>query len=75
MNTIRTSVLCALLATTAVPHAVKAHEFWLQPQQFRAQPAQAVPLSMLVGHGDHSARSSIPARRITRFEVIGPGNV
>jgi uncharacterized GH25 family protein len=74
MNAIRTSVLGALLIATTVPHAAKAHEFWLQPQQFWSQPAQAMPLSMRVGHGDHSARSSIPARRITRFEVIGPGD-
>jgi hypothetical protein len=29
-------------------------------------------LSLLVGHGQHSARSKIPPRRITRFEVLGP---
>jgi uncharacterized GH25 family protein len=72
MNALRTSVLCALLVTSAVPHAAKAHQFWLQPKQFWSEPAQAVPLSLLVGHGDHSAPSTIPARRIARFEVIGP---
>ena len=74
MNTLRTSVLCALIITSTIPHAAKAHEFWLQPKQFWSEPAQRVPLSLLVGHGDHSARSSIPARRITRFEVLGPGD-
>lgn len=73
MSAIRTSVLGALLITAIVPHAARAHEFWLQPQQFWWQPTQTVPLSLLVGHGDHSARSKISARRITRFEVIGPG--
>lgn len=74
MKTIPASVLYALLTTMIVPHTASAHEFWLQPQQFWAEPAQVVPISMLVGHGGHSARSSIPSRRITRFEVIGPGN-
>jgi uncharacterized GH25 family protein len=74
MNAIRTSVLGALLMSAIVPHAARAHEFWLQPQQFQWEPTQTVPLGMRVGHGDHSARSNIPARRITRFEVIGPSN-
>jgi uncharacterized GH25 family protein len=69
MNAARTSVLCALLMTSMVS---QAHEFWIQPKQFSWQPAQAMPLSLLVGHSDHSARSKIPSRRITRFEVIGP---
>jgi dipeptidyl aminopeptidase/acylaminoacyl peptidase/uncharacterized GH25 family protein len=74
MMTTRMSALCALLMTLVVSHEASAHEFWLQPKQFWWEPAQSMPLSLRVGHGDHSARSRIPSRRITRFEVIGPGD-
>jgi uncharacterized GH25 family protein len=74
MKMTRTSVLWALLSTSVVAHEASAHEFWLQPEQFWWQPAQSVPVSLLVGHADHSSRSRIPTRRITRFEVIGPSH-
>jgi uncharacterized GH25 family protein len=69
MNVSRTTVMCALLVAA---HAAGAHESWLQPEAFWWQPATPMPLSLLVGHGSHSARSTMPSRRITRFEVIGP---
>ena len=70
-TTTRTSVLMALLTTSIVAPAANAHEFWLQPERFQWEPTQSVPLSLLVGHGDHNERSKVPARRVTRFEVIG----
>jgi uncharacterized GH25 family protein len=72
MKAIRTSVLWALLTTFATTHEASAHEFWLQPKEFSWEPTRAMPLSLLVGHGDHGTRSTIPSRRITRFAVIGP---
>lgn len=69
MNVLHTAVLCALLMTSTV---VGAHEFWLQPKQFRWEPSQTMPVSLRVGHAHHSDRSRIPARRVTRFEVMGP---
>jgi uncharacterized GH25 family protein len=72
MSVARTSVLCALLISSIVPPSASAHEFWLQPKEFSWQPTESMPLSLLVGHSDHSARSKIPSRRITRFEVLGP---
>lgn len=68
----KTTLLWTLLTASIVPHLASAHEFWLQPKQFWSQPAQSIPLSLLVGHGQHSDRSKIPPRRIARFEVIGP---
>jgi uncharacterized GH25 family protein len=67
-----TPVLWAWLMTSVVSHEASAHEFWLQPKQFCWEPWHAVPVSLRVGHGDHSARSKIPARRVMRFEVVGP---
>jgi uncharacterized GH25 family protein len=75
MNAVRTSVLGALLIAAMGSHDASAHDFWLQPQAFRWETTQSMPLSLLVGHGDHSARSKIPARRVTRFEVIGPSTL
>jgi uncharacterized GH25 family protein len=75
VNAIRTTVLGALLMASMASHDANAHDFWLQPEAFSWEPTQSMPLSMRVGHGDHSTRSKIPARRITRFEVIGPSTL
>src|SRR5688500_340901 len=72
MKVMRTSVLFALLTTFVVTPAASAHEFWLQPEEFSWEPMQAMPLSLLVGHGDQSTRSTIPSRRVIRFEAIAP---
>ena len=72
MKVMRTSVLFALLTTFVVTPAASAHEFWLQPKEFSWEPMQVMPLSLLVGHGDHSTRSRIPSRRVIRFEAIAP---
>lgn len=70
----KATLLAALATAASVPGAVKAHEFWLAPEQFWSQPAQSLSMSLLVGHGRDCARAKIPVRRIARFEVIGPGN-
>lgn len=63
----------AVLLTLLISHAANAHEFWLQPAQFRWQAAQSMPLSLLTGHGTQSERSLISSRRILRLEAIAPG--
>lgn len=60
-----------LLALAAMPAA--AHDFWLQPSQYRVAPQATVPLTLQVGHGPYRQRSPIAARRITRFQAIDPG--
>jgi uncharacterized GH25 family protein len=60
-----------LLALAAMPAA--AHDFWLQPSQYRVAPQTTVPLTLQVGHGPYRQRSPIAARRITRFQAIDPG--
>lgn len=59
-----------LLVPAALPAA--AHDFWLQPSPYGFAPNAIVPLSLQVGHGPYRQRSPMPARRITRFEVIDP---
>lgn len=60
----------AVLAWIALPAA--AHDFWLQPQAYWSASATLVPLTLQVGHGPYRQRSPIPARRIVRFQAIGP---
>ncbi|QWP75436.1 DUF4198 domain-containing protein [Lysobacter sp. K5869] len=60
------SVLAALLCSA--PAA--AHDFWIQPERYRAQAQAATGLTLQVGHGRDRQRSAIPSRRIQRFEAI-----
>ena len=49
-----------------------AHDFWIQPDHYRAEPGSIVPLTLQVGHGESRQRSMLPLRRITRFEAVAP---
>jgi uncharacterized GH25 family protein len=49
-----------------------AHDFWLQPTEYWISPDAVTSITLQVGHGPFRQRSPIPARRITRFEVIAP---
>ena len=59
-------LLCAMLSTSPA----QAHDFWLQPARWQAQPGEAVSLTLQVGHGPYRQRSPIPAARILRFESV-----
>ena len=59
------AALC--LATTC-----HAHEFWLQPQNFRPAVGEAAEIALLVGHAEQRQRSPIALRRIQRFAAVGP---
>jgi len=62
-----------LLAAAAVlAGPAQAHDFWIQPQAFRAAAGAQVPLTLQVGDGPDRTRSAIPLRRVTRFEVVAP---
>ena len=49
-----------------------AHDFWLQPMDYWTSPDAVSSFTLQVGHGPFRQRSPIPARRIARFEAIGP---
>ena len=51
---------------------VAAHEFWLEPSAYRVEPDALTSLTLEVGLGASRQRSPIPARRIVRFQAIGP---
>jgi uncharacterized GH25 family protein len=49
-----------------------AHDFWVQPSEYWINPEARTSMTLQVGHGPFRQRSPIPARRITRFQAIGP---
>jgi uncharacterized GH25 family protein len=49
-----------------------AHDFWLQPVDYWINSNALTSITLQVGHGPFRQRSPIPARRVTRFEAIGP---
>lgn len=52
--------------------AAQAHDFWIQPQAFALEPGGATAITLQVGDGAERQRSSIPRRRIVRFEALTP---
>ena len=58
------------LGLLLVSAAAGAHDFWLQPAQWRAAPFAPFNVSLEVGHGPYRQRSPIAASRIERFEAI-----
>ncbi|HEY6941471.1 DUF4198 domain-containing protein [Dokdonella sp.] len=51
---------------------VAAHDFWLQPRDFRVEPGSEWTITLQVGHGAARQRSPIPLQRIERFDAIAP---
>jgi len=47
-----------------------AHDFWLQPDDYRPTPRAETAMTLQVGHGEFRQRSPIAASRIVRFEAI-----
>lgn len=52
--------------------AAQAHDFWIQPQAFAVEAGGATAITLQVGDGAERQRSSIPRRRIARFEALTP---
>src|SRR5215468_25886 len=52
-----------------------AHDFWVQPGEYQVMPGLATSVTLFVGHGPDRQRSAIAARRITRFEAVGPRGI
>ncbi|GGI89672.1 hypothetical protein GCM10007973_27540 [Polymorphobacter multimanifer] len=46
------------------------HDFWIQPDRYVVGVGEAVPLSLLVGHGTARQRWGVPTDRVRRFAVI-----
>jgi uncharacterized GH25 family protein len=61
--------LAAIQLALAAPVA-NAHDFWLQPRDFRIDAGVTTPFTLQVGHGPFRQRSPIPMRRIERLDVV-----
>jgi uncharacterized GH25 family protein len=60
------------LSLVLVATSATAHDFWLQPQQFRIRPGTALPITALIGHGDDRGRWEADASRVIMLKAIGP---
>ena len=65
-------ILVLVLTAVACAAPAIAHDFWLQPHDFRVDPGAVAPATLQVGHGPDRQRSPIPAERITALRSIGP---
>ena len=65
----------ALLAGSLCAGSAGAHDFWLQPDQYRAQAHASLPFTLQVGHGSERQRSLIRLNRIIRFQVVTAAGV
>lgn len=61
---------CLLACACSAP--AKAHDFWIEPGEYRMVPGRITPLTLQVGHATFRQRSPIARSRITRFEAITP---
>lgn len=61
-----------LIALALIAGDAAAHDFWLQPREYRVEPGTEWPMTLQVGHGSARQRSPIPLQRIERFDAIAP---
>ncbi|WP_188761512.1 DUF4198 domain-containing protein [Sandarakinorhabdus glacialis] len=63
-------ILIAALSTAPVAAPAAAHDFWIQPDRFSASVGEAMPFTLLVGHGTARQRWGVPNDRVVRFADI-----
>jgi uncharacterized GH25 family protein len=71
LNQHRAALILALVVCSASSPGA-AHDFWLQPSEYRTKPELPISVTLQVGHGPFRQRSPIPARRIIRFQAVAP---
>ena len=65
-------MIARLVGLLLISGSVSAHDFWVQPDTYHAEPGISVPITLQVGHGPSRQRSQLPLRRITRFAALAP---
>jgi uncharacterized GH25 family protein len=63
---------CAFGVLCAFAPLAHAHDFWLQPHDFRVDANTPLAFTLRVGHGPLRQRSPIPMRRVERLDAIAP---
>jgi uncharacterized GH25 family protein len=64
----------AFLVAWASGGAALAHDFWLQPTNFRVTAGQSIPVSIQVGHGEARQRW-VSSDRVVMLRDIGPKGI
>lgn len=67
--------VAGLVLATAFAGPAFAHDFWLQPADFRIAPGQTTPVSIQVGHGQSRQRWAVKSDRVLMMRQIGPSGV
>jgi uncharacterized GH25 family protein len=62
-----TATLCLLSACSAL-----AHDFWIAPTKFHAEPGQLIGLNLRVGHLPHGEPFPRTEQLIEKFIIVGP---
>jgi len=65
-------MMARLVGLLLICGSASAHDFWVQPDNFHAEPGVSVPITLQVGHGPFRQRSQLPLRRITRLAAVAP---
>jgi uncharacterized GH25 family protein len=65
-------MIARLVGLLLICSSAAAHDFWVQPDSYHAEPGISVPVTLQVGHGSSRQRSQLPLRRITRFAAVAP---
>lgn len=65
-------MIARLVGLLLICGSAAAHDFWVQPDNYHAEPGVSVPITLQVGHGPFRQRSQLPLRRITRFAAVAP---
>lgn len=67
-----TTAFAGWLLVLGVPGAVRAHDFWIEPDAFVLAGGARVSLRLRVGHGDDVKDVPRKPDRILRFEAVSP---
>lgn len=68
----RLKTLTLMIAATGLAPAALAHDFWIEPAQYHAEPGEEVSTAILTGHGEDTASWPIAPHRIVGLRSLGP---
>ncbi|MCG3128764.1 MAG: hypothetical protein CHACPFDD_03655 [Phycisphaerae bacterium] len=67
--------LIALGSLLALPAAVSAHEFWIEPRTFHLTPGASLPIALRVGDGLPGEPYVRNPKHIRQFVAVGPSSL
>ncbi len=73
--TFRRAMVALVLLIGARPDVAGAHEYWLQPDHYRARQGDTLAVAAFAGTGFRGERKPYPAPRALRFAMVGPRTI